>query len=273
MCAPALGGARVTVPLDDLPTTARHAWARLRDEAEGILGTTLIGLWGFGGTVFRDRSRPLGDLDTFGVLERVPDQRTTRSLEHAQEEIATEHGVEWDISYVLAADAARSDPPPDALDPDRRLKSWAIDRAHWLAGWYVSLSGRRPEEVVRAPSWPEIEAALSRELEHLERHVWEGDDDPFEATYAIWNGSRILHAIETGNVAISKREGGMWALDHLETRWHEAIRAADRTYDGEGTPEDAEVLRVTMAPFVAMVRERLPMVEPRPPGSPPRWSG
>jgi hypothetical protein len=74
----------------------------------------------------------------------------------------------------------------------------------------------------------------------------EGDDDPFEATYAIWNGSRTLHAIGTGNVAISKRSGGMWALEHLPERWHEAIRAAGRAYDAEATPRDAEVLRETM---------------------------
>jgi Aminoglycoside adenylyltransferase, C-terminal domain len=263
----------VSVSLDALPRPARGAWTRFRDEAETILDGNLIGLWGYGGSVFPDRSRPLGDLDTFAVIERVPDERITRALERAREETAREFGIEWDISYVAAAEARRGDPPPDALDPDRRLTSWAIDRAHWLAGWYVALSGRRPEEIVPAPTWPEIESALSRELEHLERHVEEGDDDPYEATYAIWNGSRILHAIATHDVAMSKRSGGMWALEHLPKRWHDAIRAADRTYDGEGTTEDAETLRVSMAPFVAMVRERLPLVDPRSPGSPPRWSG
>ena len=115
--------------------------------------------------------------------------------------------------------------------------------------------------------------ALSRELEHLERHVYEGDDDPVEATYAVWNGSRILRALETHDVAVSKRAGGTWALEHLPERWHEAIRAADRTYDGEGSDRDAEVLREAMAPFVEMVRERLPLLEPRAPGEPPRWGG
>jgi hypothetical protein len=263
----------VTVSLDQLPVAAAQAWAHLRDEARRILGKDLTALWGYGGTIFPDRSRRLGDLDTFGLLERVPDERTTRELERAHAEIASEYGIEWDAWYVLATDARRSEPPPDALAPERRQTSWAIDRAHWHSGRYVHLAGRRPEESVVAPTWAEIEAALSRELEHLERHVEEGDDDPIEATYAIWNGSRILYAIETGDVAISKRAGGMWALDHLPESWHGAIRAADRAYDGEATPRDAEVLRSTMAPFVAMVRERLPLVDPRPAGSRPRWSG
>lgn len=263
----------MTVPLDQLPITAGQAWARLGDEARKSLGDDLTALWGYGGTVFPDRSRRLGDLDTVAILERVPDERTTRSLEQAEAAIAREHDIDWDIWYVLASDAVRTEPPPDALHPERRLTSWAIERAHWHAGHYVNLFGRAPEGLVPPPTWPEIEAALSRELEHLERHVEEGDDYPFEATYAIWNGSRILYAIDTGDVAISKRSGGVWALEHLPERWHEVIHTAGRAYDGEATPQDAEVLRESMAPFVAMVREHLPPVSPRAPGERPRWSG
>jgi hypothetical protein len=246
----------VTVSLDELPIPAAQAWADLRDETRRILDSNLMALWAYGGTIFPDRSRRLGDLDTFAVVECVPDERTTRTLNQAQREIAREHRIEWDVWYVLAADARRSEPPSDALAPERRQTSWAIDRSHWHCGWYINLSGRRPEKMVLAPMWPEVEAALGRELEHLERHVEEDDNDPSEASYAIWNGSRILHAIETGNVAISKRAGGMWALEHLPESWHDAIRAANQSYDGETTPRDAEVLTSTMRPFVAMVRDR-----------------
>ena len=263
----------MTVAFAQLPITAAQAWARLADEARKPLGDTLTALWGHGGTVFPDRSRRLGDLDTVAVLERVPDERAKRELQQAEAEIAREYDIDWDIWYVLTADAARAEPPPDALHPERRLTSWAIERAHWHAGHYVKLFGRAPERLVPPPTWPEIEAALSRELEHIERHVEEGDDDPFEATYAIWNGSRMLYAIDTRDVAISKRSGGTWALEHVPERWHQAIRAAGRAYDGEATPQDAEVLREDMAPFVAMVREYLPLVDPRAPGEPPRWSG
>jgi aminoglycoside adenylyltransferase-like protein len=263
----------MTASFDELPYVAAQAWVRFRDEVRGVLGEDLTALWGYGGTVFPDRPRRLGDLDTFTVLERVPSEDTRRALECAEDEIAREQGIYWDTWYMRAADAARTDPPRHALDPARRHTSWAIDRAHWHAGRYVILFGRAPAELVPRPTWPEIEAALSRELEHLERHVLEGDDDPFEATYAIWNGSRILHAIETGDVAVSKRSGGMWALEHLPERWHEAIRAANRAYDGEASLRDEQVLRETMGLFVAMVRERLPLVEPRAPGQPPRWGG
>ena len=125
----------------------------------------------------------------------------------------------------------------------------------------MRLYGREPDEIVPPPSWAEIEVDLRGELEHLERHVAAGDDNPFEATYAIFNGSRILRAVETGDVVISKRSAGAWALEHLPRRWHAAIHAAGRAYDAEAAPEDAEVLRAAMAPFVAMVRTRLPTLE------------
>jgi len=262
----------VTISLDPSPV-AVQAWTRLRDEILAILGDDLVALWAYGGSIFPDRPRRLGDLDTFAVLEGTPDERTVRALERIHSEVERENGVDLDIWYVLAADARESEPPPHAFEPGRRATEWAINRAHWFAGAYIELHGRRANQLVLAPTWPEIETALSRELEHLERHVVEGDDDAFEATYAIWNGSRILHAIETRDVAISKRSAGMWALEHLPPRWHDAIHAADHAYDGTATPEDEVKLRRDMAPFVAMVRERLPLVEPRAEGEPPRWGG
>jgi hypothetical protein len=54
--------------------------------------------------------------------------------------------------------------------------------------------------------------------------------------------------------------------------WHPALDAAGRAYDGMATSEDEERLASEMAPFVAMVRERLPAVTPRSDDA-PRWSG
>ena len=132
--------------------------------------------------------------------------------------------------------------------------------------------GAEPADVVPPPTAAELQVDLDRELEHIERHVIEGDTDPYEATYAILNGSRILRAVETGDVAISKRAAGQWALEHLPLRWHPALEAAGRAYDGTATSDDTDLLAREMAPFVAMVRERLPAVTPRSDDA-PRWSG
>jgi hypothetical protein len=262
-----------SVPLDNLPEVARTAWLRLRDELRQILGDDLIAMWAYGGTTFPDPPRRSGDLDAHVVLERAPGERTAQNIEAAHDTIGAEHGVEWDTWYILAADARRPESPPHAFRPGRRDTAWALHRAHWLAGRYIHLYGARPEEIVPAPTWAELEVDLSRELEHIERHIVEGDTDPHEAAYAIFNGSRILRAVETGDVATSKRAAGAWALEHLPPEWHAAIRAAGRSYDDRATPEDAELLAATMAPFIAMVRQRLPALEEASGEASPRWSG
>lgn len=259
--------------LDELPEKARKAWRSLRDELERILGDELVAIWAHGGTTAIEDGPHIADLDTYVIVARRPDQETARRIEEAHDAIARIHGVEWDAWYVLEADARRSDPPHHAFRPERRDTSWAIHRAQWLAGRWVPVHGPAPATIVAAPTWAELEGELSRELEHIERHIFEGETDPVEATYAILNGARILHALETRSVAISKRAAGTWALEQLPVRWHPAVRAAIRSYEGQTGPDDARLLAVEMAPFVAFVRKRLPAPEDRPIGAPPRWSG
>jgi hypothetical protein len=261
------------VPIDQIPETARVAWLRLRGELQTILGDNLVALWGYGGTTAADRPTPHGDLDTYAVVARPLDDETAQRIEDAHDRIAEAEGVVWDAGYVLADDARRPESPRHAYREGRRDTAWAINRAHWLADRYVHLAGLQPDEIVPAPSWAELEVDLSRELEHVERHIVEGDTDPYEAAYAILNGSRILHALETGSVAISKRSAGAWALERLPERWHPPIRAAFRAHDGKSTPEDEALLADTMAPFVGMVRERLPALEADSDEARPRWSG
>jgi len=260
------------VPLHELPEIARTAWLSLRDELQRVLGDDLIGIWAHGGTTAVDDPPHAGDLDTHVILAREPDAETVRRIERAHDAAAGVHGVEWDAWYLLADEARRADPPTHAFRRERRDTSWAIHRAHWLAGRYALIHGAEPGDIVPSPTWEELEAELSRELEHIERHVVEGDTDPYEATYAILNGSRILRSVEAGNVVISKRAAGTWALAHLPARWHAALSAATRTYDGAADPEDADLLAAEMAPFVAFVRERLPAKD-RSADTLPRWSG
>ena len=261
------------IPLVSIPDPARSAWIALRDELLAILGDDLVAAWAFGGTTSVDDPAHPGDLDTYVLLAEPPDVATARRLEAVETTIASERGVEWDSWYVLAGDARRTDPPRHAWRDGRRDTAWALNRAQFLAGRYVGLHGPDPTAVVSAPSRDELDTDLSRELEHIERHVLEGDTDPYEATYALLNGSRILHSVETGDPAISKRAAGTWGLEHLPDRWHPTLRAALRNYVGEATTEDVAFLAAEMAPFVAFVRERLPLAEGRAADDPPRWSG
>jgi hypothetical protein len=229
-------------PLHQIPISARTAWLALREALGHILRGELVAMWAHGGTIGVGDPPHAGDLDTYVILSHQLEEATTRAIEDAHEAIASDHGVEWDAWCVLD-DAARSaDPPRHAWREGRRDTSWALHRAHWLAGRYVNLHGPEPAELVTAPTWDELESELDRELEHIERHVVEGDTDAYEATYALLNGSRILHSITTHNVAISKRAAGTWALEHLPARWHPALTAATRAYDGRPADGDAPLL-------------------------------
>lgn len=263
----------MSVSLAELPEAARSAWIRLRDELAALLGDDLVAMWGHGGTTAVDGPPRHADLDTYVILRRPVDEQTAGAIEAIHAATAAQSGVEWDAWYVLEEDARRGEAPRHAYRAERRDTSWAIHRAHWLAGRYVPLFGAEPADVVARPTRRELDLELDREIEHIERHVAEGDTDPFEATYAILNGSRILRAVETGDVAISKRSAGQWALEHLPVRWHDALRAARRTYEGRPTDGDADLLAREMAPFVAMVRERLPASTSRTDEALPRWSG
>ena len=261
------------VPLQEVHERAQRAWSDLRDRLLSVLGNDLVAMWAHGGTTSVDGPARDGDLDTHVILSRRPDEGTARRIAERHDATARQHGVEWDVWYIVIDDARRSDPPPHAWREGRRDTSWALHRAHWLAGRYVNVHGPEPEEIVESPTWDELEAELDRELEHIERHVVEGDTDPYEARYAILNGSRILRSLTTRNVVISKRAAGVWALEHLPGRWEAALRAALRSYDGQGTDEDVRLLAAEMAPFVSYVREHLPAPSDRSPDVLPRWSG
>ncbi len=261
------------VSLRDLPPAAQAAWSDLRDGLRSVLGDDLVAMWAHGGTVSIGDPAHAGDLDTYVVVARSPDEQTARRIEEAHAATARAHGVEWDAWYVLADDARRSKQPSHAWQAGRRDTSWAIHRAQWLAGRYANLHGAEPPDLVMAPTWEELLGELDRELEHIERHVVEGDTDRYEATYAILTGSRILHALATRDVVISKRASGTWAIEHLPERWHAALRSALLEYDGHGTAEDTALLAAEMSPFVTFVRGQIPPAPDRPPNALPRWSG
>ena len=262
-----------SVSFEDVPEVARTAWTRLRDELLSILGDGLVAIWGYGSIIGADRPHRPADLDTHVILGDRPSAQTGQRIDGACQAIAAEAGVEWDTWCVALEDARQPGHPPHAFREGRRDTAWALHRAHWLAGRFVNIYGQEPAEVVPTPTWSEIEVDLDRELEHIERHVQEGDTDPYEAAYAILNGSRILHSIETHNVVLSKREAGTWALDYLSERWHPALGAALRAYDERASPADVELLATEMAQFIAAVRERLPLTDESAPEARPRWSG
>lgn len=255
--------------LDDLPADASSAWLGLRDSLSDILGDDLLAIWAYGSVIGSDRPRRVADLDTHVIVRRRPADVAAQRIESALERGPQ---TEFDAWLITLDHARRSEPPPHAFLEGRRDTAWAVHRAHWLAGRVITVHGLEPAAVVQPPTWDEIVVDLDRELEHIERHIQEGDNDPYEAAYAVLNGSRILRSLQAHDPVLSKRAAGSWALTNLPGRWRPALDAALRAYDERETPDDAALLAAEMAPFVAMVRAELPRTS-NDLDETPRWSG
>src|SRR5262245_37612148 len=130
---------------DHVPEPARTAWLRLRDGLQEILGDDLIAMLAHGGTLTSTQPRK-ADLDTYVIVARCPDEATVLQILHLHEAIEGALVVECDAWYITADDARGSRAPAHAFRRDRIDQSWAVQRAHWLAGRYWSLHGDPPDE-------------------------------------------------------------------------------------------------------------------------------
>jgi hypothetical protein len=233
--------------------------------ATDICGDQLVGCWLHGGSTFADPSVVPGDVDVCVVVAEAVREQGKRLMRAAAE-------LNVDGLFVRAEDMLRPDRPSHAFQDTRPLVGWAVYRAHWVAGQYVHLAGREPRGWVMPPDWGDLLADLDREVEHFERHVLNGDaDSPYETTVAHLNGCRVLYTMATRDPVISKRSSGQWGRANLPQIWHPAIDAALRCYDGLADLTDIALLRESMPRFVTYLRDRVPIVDPRPAG-PPRWS-
>ena len=246
-----------SIPLESLPSQVRTACERLRDRLGRLLGDELVALWVHGAVTFPDRPNRLGDIDTHGFLVNRPDHEVAADIQQIHDSIGAELGIEWDSWYVVKADAIGSAHPRNALHGNLVDHAWALHRAHWLRGQYVALGGCTPPELVRLPSWEELQDGLRNELRYIERHFSLRRDNPTFAAYAVCNCCRILCSVTTRDVVISKNASAQWALIHMPDSWHSAIRAAGRIYDGKPEQSDVAILNASVIRFLAEVREKI----------------
>jgi hypothetical protein len=185
--------------------------------------------------------RPLDDSDRAGVDALYADVGKRSEL-----------GRDLDGYFVLLADAAGSDPPLHQLDPTVRDESWALHRAHVLAGRYFLVTGIDPAGIVVPAQWSELEAALRAEMAFVDTH-------PEAPAFGILNGARILASFANRDVVMSKYQAGQWALASLPGEWHNAVHAAMRCYARTAAEGDERVFEESWAPFIAYVNRSLPL--------------
>ena len=247
----------MTVTLESLPEAVRHACVRLRDGLHDLLGPQLVSLWAYGAATRPDRPKRLGDVDTHGVLQNRQDTLIATRIDELHAAIGGDLQIEWDSWYVLEEDARNAAPPKHALRHELVDSSWSLHRAHWLAGEYVLLHGCAAADLVRPPTWAEMEAGLRSELSFITQSIQEGNTDAGYAAYAVSNACRIIYSLENQDVVVSKRAAALWAFEHMPASWQPAIRAALRFYDGEDDERDTDLLRQAMPIIVAVAAERL----------------
>jgi Domain of unknown function (DUF4111) len=238
--------------LRSLSRERRAAVEALRAGYVEALGGSLHALYLYGAIAFPE-SEAIVDMDFHGFLHERPDSGRQAALAVVAETLARDHGP-WGADLegwlVLLEESRGSAGPEHVLFPGLRDESWALHRAHWLAGRCFVLHGPPPAEIVLAPTWDELAADLVGELDFAKR----SKNDAF----AVLNACRILHSFTARDVVHSKFGSAGWGLAHLPENLQPVIRAAMATYRAKATPDDGQVLASMRDPLLSYVEGALP---------------
>lgn len=211
--------------LDELPDPTRALCLALAERLRVALPGRLQAIYAYGAMVFRETEH-LGDLDAH-VLLHAP---LSQAEQHAVREVhraltaAFPHVTDetLDIWYILGSEADLS-APRHQLDPTWVDTSWALHRAHLLAGYGIPLYGPAPRQILPAPRWQELSASLHAELAFIHDHI---DTHP---AYGVLNACRLMLSHHTRDVVFSKKASAHWAMRSFPA-WKALI---DRALDGE----------------------------------------
>lgn len=216
-----------------------------------VLGDKLYGVYLYGALAFPGEGAT-GDIDFHVILSAALSEGERSDLRELHAVLAREHpplGAELDGYYLLLEEARGKAPPGHQLRPSVIDNSWALHRAHILAGRCIVLYGPDPGQVYPPATWPELESALQGELEYVQRHL---ADYP---AYCVLNLCRLMLSYDTEDVVLSKRGSAAWAYDAFPP-WRSLIDAARRSYDRRATARDQEILQSGVGPFFDFARER-----------------
>lgn len=233
-----------------------HARPLIDDFTEGLvsaLATDLIGIYLYGALTFADSASTAADVDYHVLLRRPLGNAQRQKINQLQQRLAQEYplGRELDGYYLLVDDTRSTAPPTDQLDPRQRDNSWALHRAHILAGHVITLAGPDPSTMYQPPTWAELDAALQGELSYVRDHL---EQHP---AYGALNLCRLIYSYRHREVVVSKRGTGGWALQELPQGWHRLIDAALRVYALEATPADRRILQSQLDAFLGFAETEI----------------
>jgi predicted nucleotidyltransferase len=219
---------------------------------ERVLGGKLYGVYLYGAVTFPETEHT-GDIDFHVILSVPPSEEERERLLTLHRDLAERFpplGGELDGYYLLLEDARRSSPPSHLLLPDTRDDSWALHRAHLLAGQCIVLFGPDPKTVYREPTTEAIAGALRGELAYVSSHL-----EPYPA-YCVLNLCRLMYSHETGNVVTSKAAAAAWAKT-VWPEWRSLVLLAEAAYARAESGAEVDALTEQLPGFYAFALARI----------------
>jgi len=217
------------------------------------LADKLYGIYLYGATVFPE-TRYLQDIDLHVIVKRLLTVYESTKIRHLHEALAGEFpqvvGDGLDAWYILLDDAQKALPPRHQVYRDKSDRSWALHRAHMMAGYCIILYGPDPVQIFPVPTWFELVQGLEVEREYIERHLHQYPD------YCVLNLCRLLYSYRNKNVVVSKQASAEWALKQLDN-WSSLIEAALRVYEREASEGDKQLLASEIGQFYEFACDRI----------------
>ncbi len=222
-----------------------------------ILQAKLAAVYVYGALTFPETTHT-GDVDFHVIVAAAPTELERSALLTLHEQLAADYpplGAELDGYYILESDARSGAPPRHLLFPHLVDDSWALHRAHILAGRVWILFGPDPQSVYAPPTWSELAAALDGELDYVTRHLAQ------YPAYCVLNLCRLLYSWETQDVVTSKAASASWARQRFPA-WMLLIDRALAAYARHATGADDETLFNGALDFHALAEREITMRRP-----------
>ncbi len=201
------------------------------------LGDRLYAVYVYGACVFPETATT-SDVDLHVILRTSIDDEERAAIQKLHQQMAVGYppmGADLDAYFLLLEQARLPALPVHQLQTNIVDESWALHRAHMLAGRCVVLYGPQPHAIFPVPSWPEIDKALLGELAYVKDHLADYPD------YCILNLCRLMMSYRTRDVVISKAAAGRWAGEEFP-QWRKLIQLASQSYAGKPSVQDREMM-------------------------------
>jgi Aminoglycoside adenylyltransferase, C-terminal domain len=215
------------------PENIRDLVLSLQADLTELFGDILVGIYLYGASAVPD-SLPSGDVDFHAFLTRVPTMPEKREIHNLHERLAADYpplGKDMDGYYILFEDAKKRTLPHHLVVPGVIDESWALHRAHMLAGRCVVLVGPDPKDIFPEPTWDELDNALLSELKYVAKSLQTYPD------YCVLNLCRLLLSYQTKDVVISKAEAAGRMGENLP-QFRTLIKLAENSYRGRISQEE-----------------------------------